>query len=106
MLPIFAPCLGENAFFYGNVQSIQVASNLWKLYVFNSMLQQDLTSVFYNVSLLNDFSLSLYAAPNLEPPYKKKHVNYLKKALLKELFSLKMTETIKLVKQRLERALN
>lgn len=91
--------------FYGNREAIKYAAILWKRYIFNSKLQQDLTAIFYNISLLKMFSLSLYSAPNLNAVDKKKHVKQLKGAFLDALLGFKMTETIKLVKLRLQESL-
>lgn len=88
--------------FYGNVSCIKMSAAMWRLYIFNSKLQQDLTAIYYKISLLKLFSLSCYSHSNLGILDKKKHVKYLKNVLLEHLLSLKSTETLRLVQEKLQ----
>ena len=88
--------------FYGNVSCIKMSAAMWRLYIFNSKLQQDLTAIYYKISLLKLFSLSCYLHSNLGILDKKKHVKYLKNVLLEHLLSLKSTETLRLVQEKLQ----
>lgn len=88
--------------FYGNVSCITMSVSLWRFYIFNSKLQQDLTAIYYKLSLLKTFSLSLFSQSNLDALDKKRHIKHLKKVLLDNLLSLRSTETLRLVQSNLQ----
>ena len=88
--------------FYGNVSCITMSVSLWRFYIFNSKLQQDLTAIYYKLSLLKTFSLSLFSQSNLDALDKKRHIKHLKKVLLDNLLSLRSTETLRLVQEKLQ----